>query len=701
MTMKKNPLNSRRSIFLWKLGAIAFVTFGMMVSTSAADEPRVALSEHIPKEIQSAALVERAPADEPVHLSLSVRLDQNLLDQTIAQLYGPNAPENKHFLSSSEFAQRFGLADKRQRLKDFAMANGLSVDPSEDKPGSLAVKVSGSASLVEKAFGIQLNHYRNSDGQVFRAENAVPMIPASLAPHLSGVLGLSNLTHRFRPHIRYASNKATSSRISNGSGPNGGLSPDDIKTIYGLSQTTLTGAGQTVALFELDGYNPADIARYQAQFTLPNLTVTPVLVDNATNVCGSGCDEVTLDIEMVAALAPGATILVYENPQASSYQDEYDIYDKIATDNTAKAVSTSWGYDEQDVNDSDMTFIQMENNVFQQMAIQGQTIYAASADCGAYDQESNPGTCIFNKGFRVDDPASQPFVTGVGGTALNGTVQAYTETTWNELTQPAGYEGATGGGASAVWPIPSYQTLPNVDVTVNGGSSTMRNVPDVALNADPDVSPYSICIYDHCNIFSEDLIGGTSAAAPLWAGLTALLNQQRSSAGKSSFGFANPTLYQLGSNSTSANAFHDVTTGANGLNGAGFKAGAGYDNTTGWGSFNGAVLISTAATINTAFVIPSLNNLYAFPNPWDARNPRDSNRTITFTNGYPPSLPNGTTIKIFTLSGFWVKTLTVAGGQAVWQGLTNDAGERVASGLYFYVASGGGSTVKGTIAIIK
>jgi kumamolisin len=670
---------------------IAIMAICGLAIYAQAEDTRVALVGHISAQVATATLLQPASPDEPVQLSLVVKLDQNLLDTTYQEIYGQAASKHMHFLRADEFSQKFGMADKRAQLKNFATANGLTVNPNGDSDQSMIVKVSGSAAAVEQAFNIHLNHYQAQDGRLFRANDTEPMIPASLTPHLGAILGLSNLTGVVHPHIRHSS-KSKPASITNGSGPEGGLSPSDIKTIYGLTQTTLTGTGQTVALFELDGYTPSDIALYESLFHLPSVTVTPVLVDGVTNTCGSACDEVTLDIEMVEALAPGVSkILVYEGSQTTD-QDYLAIFDQIQTDNTAQVVSTSWGLDEQD---SGSSVITSESQIFQKMATQGQTVFASAGDCGAYDQQ-NPSTlyCVTNNGFRVDDPASQPYVTGAGGTSLSGTVQSYTETVWNEFSLPAAFASGTGGGISVTWPIPSYQA--SVNTTANGGSSTMRNVPDVALNADPDTSPYSICLAASCN----NLVGGTSAAAPLWAAMAALINQQRSAGGFSALGFANPTFYELGANNSSSGAFNDITSGNNAAGSTGFKAGTGYDNATGWGSFKGAGMISSAGTTVPPAPVPTLKNIYAYPNPWDTRK-NSANRFITFANGSSSNLPDGATIKIYTLSGFLVKTLTVANGVAVWQNLTNDSGERVASGLYFYLASFQGSEIRGTIAIIK
>ena len=174
----------------------------LWAASAVTAENQVPLVGQVPRAIQRATRLEAAPADEAVQLSLVVQVDPVLLNQTLDQLYGPTAPAKRHYLTSSEFAQAFGLADRRQKLKEFAQANGLTVNPAEDQAESMVLKVSGRVDAVEKAFGVQLNHYRSADGRVFRAHETDPLVPASLTPYLSAVLGLSNNTGVQHPHIR-------------------------------------------------------------------------------------------------------------------------------------------------------------------------------------------------------------------------------------------------------------------------------------------------------------------------------------------------------------------------------------------------------------------------------------------------------------------------------------------------------------------
>jgi subtilase family serine protease len=330
------------------------------------------------------------------------------------------------------------------------------------------------------------------------------------------------------------------------------------------------GTGQTLGLFELSGYTAADISGYESYYHLPAVPLQNVLVHGFPGNPGSGADEVTLDIELMIALAPGASkIVVYEGPNTSL--GVVDTYDRIAADNLAKQISTSWGLSE---TSTSLRVLESENSAFQEMAAQGQSIYAASGDRGAYDNGSS---------LSVDDPASQPYMVGTGGTQLfvNPDETYNHETTWNVNGTVSG--GAGGGGVSVVWSIPSWQ-----QGIGSAASSTMRNVPDVSLNSD-QYTGYSIFYGNRWWIY-----GGTSCAAPLWAAFTALANEQRATNGQGLLGFANPTLYQLAQEANYASDFHDITAGTNLY----YHAVTGYDNATGWGSFVGSSLLADLAPVS-------------------------------------------------------------------------------------------------------
>jgi kumamolisin len=653
----------RRSVFL------VFALCAALLATAAGAQDRVVLPGHVTRRIAGSTKLSRAPSDEKVNLSLVVNVDQTLLDQTLAELYGPNSPKNKKFLSASEFARRFGLAAKRRALKDFARNSGLTVD-ADDRPNSQVVRVTGSSSLVEKAFGVNFYHYRAASGQVFTANDGEPSIPAALAPHLHAVLGLSNYHGAMRPRLHRFNPKRAARPAASGAAPrvlygtgkacyngSGGvqcaLSPADIKTIYGLTSGVLTGSGQKIALLELDSYAQADVNLYEQNLfssPYPNPTVGCYSIDSPnsggqTSWCGycgayvspsnpgqnQNCDattlgsddgmiEVALDIDMAIALSPGAAeIMVYTTYNgANSYL--IDAYAAIASDDLAGSVSTSWGEDEQDAGSSLMS---SENAIFKQMAAQGQSMFSAAGDDGPWDAaqmtNSNNQYESWDASLITDDPASQPYVTGVGGTSLTsstgGPSGAISESVWNNGCYDANdnYVAATctsadlqngdfqeaGGGGVASY-VSGYWSTPSYQAGVSGADQSHRNVPDVSLNADPDASPYSLCVGGSCTDATNDMIGGTSAAAPLWASLTALVNQKRAANGYSTLGFANPSLYALAGNSVSyANDYNDIKDGSS--NGY-YTATTGYDNASGWGSFKANALISQLSSPSTTAI---------------------------------------------------------------------------------------------------
>ncbi len=633
-TKKSKPAKKKgQSPFLsTKKGTVPFflAIFALLSVNGRAAGPLVALTGHIPHQISVSAKIAPVASTETVHLSLVVNLDQNLMSQTLAQIYNSGDSLHRNFLTPAQFAQKFNLAQKRQALKSFAQASGLSLDLPDD-PYSQVVHVSGSALAVENAFSVHLNYYRHPSGQVFRANDSDPMIPASLSPHLLAVLGLSNFRGAHKPRLAFPHPQAAgvaSPKTLTGTGPGGGLAPADIESVYSLNNS-LNGSGQTLALLELDGYIPAgngypsDLSLYESQFSLPTVPVSLVSVDGQADLCGSsqnqtctnslagtdgGMTEVALDLEMMAGLAPGAVnILVYMAP--NSDQGIIDGYNSMASQDQAKNISTSWGEDEEDAYVGSSSFMSSENSIFQQMAAQGQTIFSAAGDSGAYDASGMTNGSgqleSWDGNLLTDDPASQPYVTGVGGTSLSGTLGgSISETVWNyngdcnSNNNPGvncAVYGAGGGGVANYnylgtyyWSLPSYQNGIATEF-----SSSNRNVPDVALNADPNSSPYSICIGGTCNNGNATLIGGTSAAAPLWAALTARVNQLRSSEGFNPLGFANPTLYSLASGSSYNTLFNDITSGNNGY----YSAGTGYDNASGWGSFKGNALINALSPL--------------------------------------------------------------------------------------------------------
>ncbi len=359
----------------------------------------------------------------------------------------------------------------------------------------------------------------------------------------------------------------------------GGLSVSDIRTAYGFNSFSSTGAGQTIAIFQLATFAQSDIIAYQDANGLPHVPVNVVQVSTGINPGDNTSDnqaESTLDAELALALTPNlSSVQVYESPNTDA--GVLAGYSRIANDNTAAQVSTSWGLPETALSRATLN---SEYAIFKQMAAQGQAVLSASGDNGAYD------TGYVGDGPTVDDPASQPYVTGVGGTTL--TTQSpggsyVSETTWYNSSSSA-----AGGGVSTLWGVPDYQQ----PVT---GIPNGRTVPDVSLNSDPETG-YSIRFNGQWYVY-----GGTSAAAPLWAGLTALVNSRRTALGLGRIGFLNTPVYQIARSNQPAN-FHDIADGSS--NGY-YTAAAGYDPATGWGTPTVTLLNSLATYGQAAVATPA------------------------------------------------------------------------------------------------
>ncbi len=566
-----------------QVGAAPSETFG---------DTSVRLSGHMPSKAMSEAVLLKS-LDPTTHVPLTFILplrNKEALEELIQRIYDPTDQQHYcKFLTPEEFAEQFGpTQEDYDHVVAYAKSLGLTVTGTHSNRTLL--NVSGPAESIETAFNLRLHHYQKPNGRTFYAPDNDPEVSGSMASIIDGIVGLDNhaVRHTYNRRKQTTEGFLNSNAASHAfpSGPGGGYSPNDLLTAYNLTGVSANGSNQIIALFELGGYQASDINEYTQYFGLPSAKLQNILVDGGS---GSGIDpEVTLDIELALALAPESQIYVYEGP--NSDQGVLDTYNRIATDNLAKQVSTSWGMGESLVN---AQYLQAENAIFLQMAAHGQTIYAAAGDSGAYDEY--PSLSLV-----VDDPASQPYVIGVGGTKLtvNPGSGAYSdELVWNEGQG----NGAGGGGVSGVWPLPSWQK--NVSTVY---STTHRNVPDVSLNADPNTG-YAIYYNGQWTIY-----GGTSCAAPLWAAFTARINQERVASQKPVLGFANPLFYAIGLGSSYTVNFHDITSGNNLY----YSAGKGYDNASGWGSFNGANLFASLTNSLTPPNAPVLNITMAHTAPF-------------------------------------------------------------------------------------
>ncbi len=528
--------------------------------------PLKGLMGHVPGAVKNSLAI--SPVESDIILSLSIALGLNNegnLDRILQEIYDPNSPSYHKFLSKSDFIAQFSpTVAQVEQVINFLKSNSIQIESVDSN--RLLIHALIKVSRINQLFHTELHNYIASSGELFYAPAYELKIPQGL--NVQSVHGLGDLVKAHHHSIR-AIDESQITRIKavSGTGPGGGLSPLDIKSIYGI-HSKLSGLGQTLALFELDGYNLTDVNAYINYFKLPKVPLQTISVAGASMRPGKGAGEVTLDIELMTAIAPGVDkIIIYEG--INSEQGIIDTYNKIASDNIAQSVSTSWGVSEHNV-PSSMT--QSEGNIFRQMAAQGQSFYAASGDNGAYDDGFS---------LSVDDPASNPYVVAVGGTQLSATSDGIylKESAWNYNNTPPG--GGGGGGISSIWPIPYWQVGASTGTTK--GSNSMRNMPDVSLNSDPNTG-YSIYYNNKWNIY-----GGTSCASPLWSGFTALVNQQRISKDLSVLGFPSPAFYSLAKSSLYQNIFHDINDGSTNMY---YPAVNGFDDATGWGSFNGDALIA-------------------------------------------------------------------------------------------------------------
>jgi kumamolisin len=448
------------------------------------------------------------------------------------------------------------------RLREFAKEYSLTLtDVSLERR---TVKLEGTVDNMRKAFEVQLERYEH-EGRQYRARTGAIQLPPELAGSVEAVLGLDDRPQA-KPHFRVHGEEIAESRAAQ---PSGSFSPRQVAQLYQFP-LDVDGTGQTIGILELGGgYRPADLTKYFSSIGVKEPTVVSVSVDKAQNKPtnpNSADGEVLLDIEVAGAVAPGAQVVVYFAPNTTQgFQDALTTAIHDAT-HKPSVISISWGGPEDTWTVQSMTAF---DSAAQDAAALGVSICAAAGDNGSSDGETDGAN-------HVDFPASSPHILACGGTRLqgaNGTITS--ETVWNDGAQG----GATGGGFSAQFALPSWQA----NAGVNAPSGDGRGVPDIAGDADPQTG-YRVLV-DGQNM----VIGGTSAVAPLWSGLIALLNEKLGR----SLGFLQPALYALAS---SAGAFNDITQGSNGA----FSATVGWDACTGLGSPLGDNLLAALGGAGTS-----------------------------------------------------------------------------------------------------
>lgn len=482
--------------------------------------------------------------------------DEAGLDQFLEALYDPNSPSYRKYLTPAEFNERFGASQKDyEAVVDFAEKSGLILVPGTPRE-SRSVQVKSSIANIEKVFHLSMLRYKNlEENRDFFIPNRKPMVNLPFDVHISG---LDNLN--LAKPLHQKADAAAVSDTMNGSGPSGFfINKDFRKAYYGTGP--LTGSGQTVGLVAFGGgYSVNNLNTYLSKTNQTNQVHIYSLSTDGTSTGLSnyyGDTEIIADITQVIGMAPGlANVVVYVG------QSPLAIFSKMVISNPLpKTISCSWGWN---YNSGEA---QLETNYFNQMKAQGQSFFAASGDSATWTVNSFPSW-----------PAESPDVITVGGTALsiNADGSWLSESAWS---------GSGGGISPDKLPIPIWQSSPSISNTNNKASTSYRNGPDVSAHANTNIWIYASSSGQPAAAWVG---GGTSFAAPMWAGWAALANQQA----VNPLGFINPAIYQIGESVNYGSNFHDIHSGTAGI----YSAVSGYDLVTGWGSMISGTSLMTALT---------------------------------------------------------------------------------------------------------
>ena len=573
-----------------------------------------------------------------LNLSLVLPLrNQAGLSSLLNRLYDPSSPDYRHFLSQTQFTEQFGpTPEDYNAVVSFARANGFAVTGSP--ANRLVVPISGTVAQVEKAFNVEMGLYHHpTENRLFYSPDREPSLDLDVP--IAHIAGLDNFSLPQPMVTRASANQAAPDLASAGSGPGSSYLASDLRAAY-YGGSALTGAGQTVALLEFDGYNPSDVnLTFSSAGQSTDVPINNVLLDGQTGASASGDDsEEVIDIVQAIGMAPGLNqVRVYIG------SSDVDLLNAVASEDVARQVSISWSWSPADPATDD--------EFFEELAAQGQSVFAASGDWGEFDP-------YFDNFY----PAEDAYVTSVGGTDLTtgGAGQAWTaETAWQW----------SGGGVSPDGiPLPAWQE--GVANSTNGGSNSLRNVPDVAAEANTD---NYICEMGSC---AGDF-GGTSFAAPRWAGFMALVNQQAAENGDPFVGFLNPAIYSIGADSGYGEDFHDIVSGNNDAreNCCGwpyYNAVPGYDLVTGWGSPDGQSLIDALAPqAPPGFALSSSASAFTI----DPGNSAQATIAVTENEGFSGNvalaisgLPSGVTASWSANPASGKSVLTLAVGSSAMRG---------------------------------
>jgi hypothetical protein len=581
------------------LGVVALGAGPLAEPAAPAPPDRVVLPQGAPQLPSNAARLGAAPAGQVLDLDVALAgQDPAGLAQAAAAVSTPGSPQYRHYLTPAQYAAAYGpSADEVARVTSALRGEGLTVGT--PLAGSDLLPVHGTAATVSAAFATPMETVQTPNAPRAVVNTASPQIPADLAGLVTGVAGLDGLFRQRsmlepRPANAPSGAGAAAPQASQGHAVANLATPQacggaatyaaqhpgtytstQLSSIFGLDQLFgqgRSGVGQTIAVVEFEQYAASDYDAFESCYGL-STPITNVLVDGGPPGPPTGSGEAALDVELASYNAPSSSLVVYEAPNDNDAAS-LDLFNQIASSDTAQVVTTSWGNCEQFIEASDPSFLGVENQIFSRMALQGQTMIAASGDAGSEDCFPNQGA---SRALAVDDPGSQPNVVSAGGTTLSS-ASAGSQVVWNDcegqtilcaegVDSPVPNPGAGGGGDSVVWSAPSYQDGA-------GTGSGARAVPDIAYPSDPTAG--SVVAYFDGGWTG---FGGTSVGAPSNAGLFADTNQGCFA----QLGMANPALYAVAGGAN----YTDITSGNNDFtdtNGGDYPARSGYDQASGLGT---------------------------------------------------------------------------------------------------------------------
>lgn len=632
---------------------LAVVVFASLVSMMAHAQSQALLTGHT-RDVTvngQAPLVGYLPAHQTMQLVFVLQhRNQAGLDNFLKEVYDPSSTSYRKFLTVEQFTEAYGPSrEDYEELKDFARANGFKIFATSRN--RMILQVSDAVEQVEKALHVRMGVYQHdTEERTFFAPDREPTIdlPFQLW-HVGGLDNYSTPKPMFRKRDVTAEAEATRSNATIGSGPSDSFLGSDMRAAYYTSTGgTLDGSGQSLGLFELLGTDLQDLDTYYANVNQTlNVPITLKSVDTQSTSCtdnsaGGLCDdtEQTLDMTQALGMAPNlASLVMYIGTGGKSGQtiDDAGILNAMATaDPLNNQLSCSWAWKPTD-NTTDDPF-------FQEFQAQGQDFFAAAGDDGNWAHA------------EFVWPADDPYITSVGGTDLD------TSSAGGPWASETGWVDGGGGISPNKFAIPSWQTAAAAGCAKC--SQTYRNGPDVSANA--NFTFYVCADQTKC---TANLYGGTSFAAPMWAGLLALANQQAASNGNSAIGFINPAIYNIYESSSYPSDFHDITSGGNSLGCA-----VGYDLSCGIGTPIGEALVDSLAGTQTAGFSLSAN-----PNSVSVTQGTSGTSTITSTttgsfNGAitltASGQPSGVTVSFSptSITGAGTSTMTMAVGSSVAPG---------------------------------